>query len=124
MVAYVILPHISYLPLVNQHYAARNGHLGVCAMLIEHGASVNGQTKGTRTHTRTHARTHTPFPTSPAGGATPLHRAAYSGHTDIAQLLIRSGADVRLVDSDGKTALHKVGCFVRHQASWQGEAHT
>ena len=100
----------------NQHYAARNGHMGLCAMLIEHGASVNAQTNGTHTHTHTHThtcthtRTHTLFltPSTCTGGATPLHRAAYSGHTDIAQLLINSGADVRLVDSDGKTALHKV----------------
>lgn len=62
-------------------------------------------------HTHTHAHTRTPLfltPPPSTGGATPLHRAAYSGHTDIAQLLINSGADVRLVDSDGKTALHKV----------------
>ena len=64
-----------------------------------------------RTHAPPPPPPHTlPFLTPPpsTGGATPLHRAAYSGHTDIAQLLINSGADVRLVDSDGKTALHKV----------------
>ena len=43
-----------------------------------------------------------------AGGATPLHRAAYAGHRDIVELLLSNGADPRLVDSDGKTALHKV----------------
>ena len=148
-----LLPPPPPPPTHTQHYAARNGHMDVCTMLVEHGASVNGQTNGTHTrththrhthtHTHTHTRTltythtqththkhihthtcthahtnthvhtrahaHTRTPCLLTGGATPLHRAAYSGHTNIAELLIKSGAEVGLVDSDGKTALHKVG---------------
>ena len=46
-------------PTHTQHYAARNGHMDVCTMLVEHGASVNGQTNGTHTRTHTHRHTHT-----------------------------------------------------------------
>ena len=44
------------------------------------------------------------------GGATALHRAAFMGHQNIVQLLLVDySANVMLQDSDGKTALHKVG---------------
>ena len=42
------------------------------------------------------------------GGVTPLHRAAYCGHEGVVKELIKNHADVRIVDSDGRTALHKV----------------
>ncbi len=42
------------------------------------------------------------------GGVTPIHRAAYCGHEEIVRELLDRGADVKLVDSDGRTALHKV----------------
>lgn len=41
------------------HYAARAGHIGVCKILLNAGASVNAATR--------------------AGKATPLHRAALAG---------------------------------------------
>ena len=37
--------------------------------------------------------------------ATPLHLAVSEGHLDIAKLLIKSGADVSLVDEHNLTAL-------------------
>lgn len=40
------------------HYAARNGHVDICSILIENGASINAQTHG---------------------NATPLHKAAAAG---------------------------------------------
>ena len=49
-----------------------------------------------------------------SGKASSLHRAAYSGHSGVLKTLITHGADPRLCDSDGQTALHKVNgssCF-------------
>ncbi|GFS03498.1 ankyrin repeat domain-containing protein 39-like [Elysia marginata] len=69
------------------HYASRSGHVGVCELLISHGANVNCQTQSSQ--------------------ATPLHRAAYMGHTDVVLLLVDHRANPELQDCDGMTALHK-----------------
>ncbi|OPJ86920.1 ankyrin repeat domain-containing protein 39 [Patagioenas fasciata monilis] len=68
------------------HYASRNGHLGVCRLLLQRGARCDARTPG---------------------GATPLHRASYCGHLPIAQLLLAHGADPLATDGDGRTSLHK-----------------
>ena len=75
-----------------QHYAARSGHVAVCQMLLRHGADVNIQTR--------------------AGGATPLHRAAYCGHHQVVQLLLDRKAEVLRIDADGQTATHKASWFL------------
>ena len=46
------------------------------------------------------------------GGVTPLHRAAYCGHVEVAKLLLKHGGDAGYVDSDGRTALHKVSVIL------------
>ena len=69
------------------HYAARAGHAKAISTLLDHGADPNAQT--------------------PSGKTTPLHRAAYMGHINCIELLIKGGGKVDLVDSDGKSALHK-----------------
>ncbi|XP_028401651.1 ankyrin repeat domain-containing protein 39-like [Dendronephthya gigantea] len=69
------------------HYAARNGHLNVCKILLDYGANPNSLTR--------------------AGKASPLHRAAYSGHSNIVKTLIEHGGKLDLADVDGQTALHK-----------------
>ncbi|EFJ09749.1 hypothetical protein SELMODRAFT_184376 [Selaginella moellendorffii] len=74
----------AYSPL---HYAARNGHLEACRLLLKFGAGVDARTR--------------------SGRATSLHRAAFAGHEDIVALLLESGADRDAVDSDGHTPLHK-----------------
>ncbi|XP_058815221.1 ankyrin repeat domain-containing protein 39 [Topomyia yanbarensis] len=68
------------------HYAARNGHLSICRILLDSGISVDETTHG---------------------GATALHRAAMMGHHQIVELLLTRKADPLLQDSDGKTALHR-----------------
>ncbi|NWY61070.1 ANR39 protein, partial [Chionis minor] len=68
------------------HYASRNGHLGVCRLLLRWGARCDARTPG---------------------GATPLHRASYCGHLAIARLLLAHGADPAAADEDGRTSLHK-----------------
>lgn len=79
-------------PCHPQHYASRNGHLGVCRLLLQRGARCNARTPG---------------------GATPLHRASYCGHLPIARLLLAHGADPLATDGDGRTSLHKVGGTAR-----------
>ncbi|XP_062452875.1 ankyrin repeat domain-containing protein 39 [Rhea pennata] len=68
------------------HYASRNGHLGVCRLLLQRGARCNARTPG---------------------GATALHRASYCGHLAVARLLLAHGADPAIADDDGLTSLHK-----------------
>ncbi|KAI8770453.1 ankyrin repeat domain-containing protein 39 [Biomphalaria glabrata] len=69
------------------HYASRNGHLPVCQTLLNYHADVNIATQGS--------------------GTTPLHRAAYMGHTEIVELLLAHCADPMAQDCDGMTPLHK-----------------
>ncbi|MCO5574166.1 hypothetical protein L7F22_027948 [Adiantum nelumboides] len=73
-----------YTPL---HYAARNGHLDACLLLLENGAQVDKCTR--------------------SGKATSLHRAAYAGHIEVVKTLIKAGADVFKKDSDGRRPVEK-----------------
>lgn len=97
---------MGYTPL---HYAARNGHLEACEILLRSGANVNAATT--------------------SGGVTSLMRAAimgkywmspkfYSnfsnkffrfmtGHAPIVCLLLQHRADQFIQDNDGNTAIHK-----------------
>lgn len=45
---------------------------------------------------------------SPLDGCTALHAAARAGHVNLVRLLLESGADVLVVDSDMRTPLHHV----------------
>ncbi|CAH2243411.1 ankyrin repeat domain-containing protein 39-like isoform X1 [Pararge aegeria] len=70
------------------HYAARNGHVDICSILLKNGAYINTQTR--------------------CGKATPLHKAAAAGKEATVKYLIQHRAQLDLQDADGKTALHKV----------------
>lgn len=69
------------------HYAARSGFRDMCSKLINAFAEVDSRTT--------------------SGLVTPLQRASTKGNLDVVRLLVGAGADVRLQDSDGKTALHR-----------------
>ena len=69
------------------HYAARNGNVSICQILLSCGATVNVTTKN--------------------GLSTPLHRASYNGHIFVVKLLLENNADCLIQDADGQTALHK-----------------
>ncbi|RIB23243.1 ankyrin repeat-containing domain protein [Gigaspora rosea] len=72
---------------ISQHYATRSGKLEICRLLLEHGANVNAVT--------------------PELLSTPLHRAAIINNSEIVHLLLSSGANPKLKDSDGHTPLDK-----------------
>jgi ankyrin repeat protein len=68
------------------HFAAENGHLDVCRILLKCNADVDSQKDD---------------------GSTPLHQASRRGEegsTAIVRLLLEYSADVRVRDDDGKTA--------------------
>ncbi|KAJ0181840.1 hypothetical protein K1T71_002562 [Dendrolimus kikuchii] len=69
------------------HYAARNGHVEVCKVLLNYGGDIDAQTR--------------------SGKVTPLLKAAAAGKAATVKLLIQSGAKVDAQDVDGKTVLHK-----------------
>ncbi|KAM7535044.1 hypothetical protein Aperf_G00000100289 [Anoplocephala perfoliata] len=67
------------------HFAAMNGHLTTCEVLLEAGFCKDIRTKVDRT---------------------PLHLAAQEGHADIVELLLKNGADIHAIDTIKMTALH------------------
>lgn len=73
-----------YAPL---HYAARIGHIEIAQLLLSHGGNINIRTG--------------------AGKATPLLRAAFSGKREMCKFLIEKGADIKAVDDDGQTVVHR-----------------
>ncbi|XP_063702436.1 ankyrin repeat domain-containing protein 39 [Culicoides brevitarsis] len=69
------------------HYAIRTGYTRSVTMLLEAGADVNAQTNG---------------------GATPLHRAALWGHTEILKMLLSiRGIRIDVKNEDGQNPLHR-----------------
>ncbi|MCP4316176.1 MAG: ankyrin repeat domain-containing protein [Hyphomicrobiales bacterium] len=72
-------------PATPLYFAAQNGHQDVAALLIEHGADVNAQSKN----------------------GTPLHIAARRNQPEIVSLLLKNGADSEAVGGDYRhTPLH------------------
>ena len=65
-------------------YAANNGHVDVCKVLIEFGAPIDDTSNN---------------------GKTPLHWASLWGHIKVAKYLIEHGADLNKQDIDGMTPL-------------------
>jgi ankyrin repeat protein len=86
------------------HYAARNGHLNICRLLlINYRVNPNLKTLSCQ--------------------STPLHRAAYIGNFEIVQLLLEQKSNPHDKDCDGKTALHKCVEQLTSKAT-SGEKHS
>ncbi len=76
------------------HWAAGQGHIAACKLLIERGARIESRD---------------------CFDMTPLHRAAKHGRGEVAELLISLGADVNAKAEVGNTPLHT--------AAGEGQAH-
>ena len=68
------------------HRAARNGHVAVTRLLLEHGADVNASARD-------------------SNGWSSLHGVARNGNYLVLPILLEFGADVKAKDSLGRTAL-------------------
>ena len=64
------------------HLAARNGHIEIVQLLLDHGTHVNAPG---------------------ANDSTPLHEAALYQHLDIVKLLVDKGANINIVDAFNNT---------------------
>ncbi|KAE9375050.1 ankyrin [Stipitochalara longipes BDJ] len=56
-------------------------------------------------------------------GRTPLHDACTSGQPDSVRLLLKAGADIRIIDKTKKTALHACAEFSNELRLWELLAH-
>ena len=74
------------------HDTSSEGYYGVCKVLLENGANVDGL----------------------ANIVTPLHYAAENGHLDVVDLLIQHGANVNFLDEDDITPFNGA---VRHNCA-------
>ncbi|PRW58881.1 ankyrin repeat [Chlorella sorokiniana] len=86
------------------HHAVREGHQGVVQLLLRNKANPN---------VRNFSKSEYASGNWLSGGKqlqplhqTPVHVAAEAGDTEMAQLLLKAGAEPSAVDFDGKTALH------------------
>lgn len=101
------------------HYAVKNNQLYIGNALLAAGAEVNRQSrKGAPLHyaayferpefacalLKSGANVNLKAPLSNKK-RTPLHLAALQGCTDTAEILVKAGADIDALDSDGKTPL-------------------
>jgi hypothetical protein len=71
--------------------AACHGHSDLCRKLVQSGANVNWK--------------------SPATKRSPLHVAAAMGQNHILGILLKNGADIKAIDSDGQTAISLANQF-------------
>ncbi|MBU3624133.1 ankyrin repeat domain-containing protein [Polynucleobacter sp. AP-Latsch-80-C2] len=75
------IDHIGWTPL---HYASAKGHLDIASFLILNGANVNSLS---------------------LGGTTPLMMAVQSGNELLVKLLLDKGADLKLLNAEGISAI-------------------
>lgn len=76
--------------------AAWKGHTEIAALLIDRGADIHAQSRGSHY------------------GGTPLHQAAHGNNRAVAELLIQRGANVHVRSLNGRTPLEET---VAHKAT-------
>ena len=86
-------------------YAAQNGHLEVCKLLLDKGASVHAKVNKKGEDALCSKDSECPDNSEMEYGATALMYAAYKGRKEVCTLLLDRGAKVDMADEDGWTAL-------------------
>lgn len=86
------------------HWAVEKGHTQLVSLLLEQGANPSLQNFSANEYAQGSwlARGEVLQPLH----QTPLHLAVEAGDAEIAERLLRAGADIAIADWDGKTALH------------------
>ncbi|KAI4257784.1 MAG: hypothetical protein LQ352_001499 [Teloschistes flavicans] len=88
------------------HYAAYNGQTKVAETLLKLGASANAQIDDSAYRNAVDHLGHIPEEAYECQWVTPLHNAAGKGHVDIAESLLRHGANISIVGCEGYTVLN------------------
>src|SRR5438552_9647743 len=73
--------------------------------MIQHGADVNAQVTGTRTYSLRISY----HPPPDQEGVSALHEAVQAGRTDLVRYLLEKGANLDLVDANGKKPIDLLG---------------
>ena len=90
------------------HGAAYGANLEIARLLVAKGADVNAKGAGVDDAARYVLFNKRRFlSTSRVADRTPLHQAAFNGHTEVARLLVDEGAAVDPKDAEGETPLHR-----------------
>ena len=87
------------------HYAAKNGLVAIVKALIERGASINARIPDSIYEHWVTFLGHIPHEAYERTWITPLHNAAGEGHAEVAEILLKAGADLNAAGSQGYTPL-------------------
>ena len=85
------------------HWAANNGHFGLCKLIIEGTAKKN---PGTIKNIPLYGRNPIIRPIDSAEGTTPLHFAAQNGHLEVCKLIMDNITDKNPANVEGEKPFH------------------
>jgi ankyrin len=112
--------------------AAKIGHLGITAMLLEAGAHINHKDSERKTaliyaseegHSKVVSRlllAGADINSADREGLTPLHCATRYGKKEVVELLLKADANVDALNKEGRTALADIS-FLGDVAAWNGD---